>query len=145
MATRREARERAVQLLFELDVNPAESIEAVFRDFWNRADGDAGQQAFTESLVRGVHEHRDDIDATVQPFLEHWDIRRLGVVERTVVRLAVYEIMYRPDIPPVVSINEAVDLAKYFSSSESGRFVNGILDRVRKEMPRPPRQVTADE
>lgn len=145
MATRREAREWAVQLLFELDVNPPDDSETVFQNFWAGQGSDSTQQAFAESLVRGVRERIDEIDAVVQGFAEHWDIRRMGIVERNVIRLAVYEMMHCPDIPPVVSINEAVDLAKYFSASESGRFVNGILDRVCKEMPATPGSTSADE
>lgn len=134
-----------MQLLFQLDMNPAESSEAVFDDFWRGRDIDAHQQEFAESLVRGVREHLVEIDDAIRRALEHWDIGRIGAVERNVIRLAVFELRHRADIPPAVSINEAVDLAKYFSSSESGRFVNGILDRVRKEPPRTARPASDDE
>jgi N utilization substance protein B len=135
MATRREAREWAVQLLFELDVNPPDDTEEVFQNFWGQQKEDVGQRAFTEALVRGVRQHIDEIDAIVRRFAEHWDIGRMGIVERNVIRMAVYEMRFCPDVPCVVSINEAVDLAKYFSASGSGRFVNGILDRISRELP----------
>ena len=139
MATRREAREWAVQILFELDLNPSDKLDKVFSCFWVDREPDAKARAFTEELVRGAAEQRDAIDARIQELAENWDVRRIGVLERNVLRLAAYEMLFREDIPPVVSINEAVDIAKYFSNTESGRFVNGILDRMRKDLGRPAR------
>ena len=72
-------------------------------------------------------------------------MRRMGVIDRNVMRIAVYEMLHMPDVPPVVSINEAVDLAKYFSSRESGKFVNGVLDRIRKGLPRPAREAMRED
>jgi transcription antitermination protein NusB len=135
MATRRMAREWAVQVLFGLDLNPA-APETVLAGFWREREADATARAFTERAVRGVMAHRDAIDACLAAHAEHWDVARMGVIERNVMRLALYELMYCPDIPAAVTINEAVDIAKYFSSTESGRFVNGILDRARKELGR---------
>ncbi len=135
MATRREAREWALQLVFGQDLNTREDLNRVFNDFFevNPTD-DAVTRAFAESLVRGVIRERTRIDAVIEGFAEHWRMRRMGVVDRNVLRIAVYELMFRTDVPPPVVINEAIDLAKYFSNAESGRFVNGILDRVRKEL-----------
>jgi N utilization substance protein B len=84
-------------------------------------------------------DHHSDIDALISRHAENWDIERMGTVDRNVMRIAVYEMLYRDDIPPVVSINEAVELAKAYSSAESGKFVNGILDRIRKDLDRPAR------
>ena len=130
MATRRDAREWAVQLLFQLDMNPAES-DRTFATFWKELSPDPVSREFTEALVRGVMENLAAIDKTLADRAENWDIRRMGVVDRNVLRLAIYEIQFRPDIPAAVSINEAVDLAKYFSTVEAGKFVNGILDKIR--------------
>lgn len=94
---------------------------------------------FSDELVRGVVDRREQIDAVIQKHAENWDIRRMAVVDRNVMRMAIYEMQHRDDIPPVVSINEAVDIAKKFSTEESGRFVNGILDRVKSELLRPAR------
>jgi N utilization substance protein B len=138
MATRRESREWALQLLFELDMNPRDP-ERAFEAFWSERQSGAKPRKFTEDLVRGVRTNLEAIDSAIRKYAEHWDLRRMGVIERNVMRLAIYEILFCKDIPPVVSINEAVDLAQYFSSRESGKFVNGILDRVRKETGRPAR------
>jgi transcription antitermination protein NusB len=89
---------------------------------------------FTEELTRGTRENLAAIDIRLKKSAENWDIRRMGVIDRNVMRLAIYEMLYRPDIPPAVSINEAVDIAKFFSSTESGKFVNGVLDRIRKDL-----------
>lgn len=137
MTTRRDLREWAVQLLFQIDLNSPDDRDAAFAGFW--ADKDIIQKSvrFTEELVVGVLDHLEEIDHKLAAIAHHWDIGRMGVLDRNVIRLAMYEICYREDIPPAVSINEAVDIAKYFSSDESGRFVNGILDRVRRDMERP--------
>jgi transcription antitermination protein NusB len=145
MATRRTCREWTVQLLFQLDLNANDNLDQVFAAFWKERGrkSDARGRAFTEAMVRGVQEHRADIDAYLGQIAEHWAVTRMGAIERSVIRLAIYEMRHCDDVPPVVSINEAIDLAKYFSSSESGRFVNGILDRVRKDVKRPPRRGAA--
>jgi transcription antitermination protein NusB len=132
MTTRREGREWALQLLFQLEANPREADDAL-RDFWRETQADTGSRAFVEGHVKGVREHLAGIDDLIRRYAEHWDIRRMGAVDRNVMRMAIYEMMHCPDIPPEVAINEAVDLAKYFSSRESGSFVNGILDRILKE------------
>ena len=82
----------------------------------------------------GICERREQIDGMIRKYAQHWALERMGVVDRNVIRMAIFEMLERPDIPPVVSINEAVDIAKYFSSTEAGKFVNGILDRVRKDL-----------
>ena len=165
---RRQAREWALQLLFQIDANPAGDLAPVIHDFWAqqfrlRQDAEADAQAlpaqtpdapeaaaeqlaprrfrdFTEKLVRGVTDNLDAIDARLVRYTENWPLHRMGGVDRNVLRLAVFEMFFDEQTPPVVVINEAVDLAKYFSSSESGRFVNGILDRACKEVTRPARE-----
>jgi N utilization substance protein B len=138
MGTRRQAREWGIQLLFQLDLNPGE-IDTVFARFWTDKTVDPVMRDFTEQLVRGVRTNLAQIDATIERYAENWHIDRMAAVDRNVMRMALYEMLFCKDIPPVVSINEAVDIAKYFSSNESGRFVNGILDRVRKDLTRPAR------
>jgi N utilization substance protein B len=83
--------------------------------------------------------HLPEIDERIRRYCENYEFRRISPVDRNVLRLAIYEMLYRDDIPPVVSINEAIELAKTFGGAESGRFVNGILDRVRKDLDRPAR------
>ncbi|NQU41204.1 MAG: transcription antitermination factor NusB [Lentisphaerae bacterium] len=131
MATRRDAREWAVQLLFQMDLNPPEDTGPVLERFWEDVKSDKGPREYTERIVRGVFSHREELDTLIQKAADHWDVARLGVIDRNVIRMAVYEMLHCPDVPAIVSINEAVDIAKYFATSESGRFVNGILDRIR--------------
>jgi N utilization substance protein B len=136
MPIRRHARECAVQLLFQLDLNPSDKLDAVFKMFWTLNDKGTDPQVrkFTEQLTRGVQEHRAEIDATIKKCADNWDIKRMGVIERNVMRMTIYEMLHCPDIPPAVSINEAVDIAKFFGSAGSGKFVNGVLDRIRKDL-----------
>lgn len=149
---RRTARERALQLLFLLDCNPPRSLDAAIDDFWrqqqllNREEnGLAGPteesvRAFANRLARGVWRSREEIDDKIAGHLQNWSLGRLGTVERNVLRIAFYELFFEQDVPPVVCINEAVDLAKFYSTTGSGRFVNGILDQASKEVPRDRRQ-----
>ena len=144
MSSRRQAREWALQMIFGLDANPDPNrpLERVFDEFWNgqmrlRDPGDPGgppdahARGFAESLVRGTLANRADIDAKLTARLRNWTLDRLGSVERAVLRLGAYELLHAPDPAPApVVINEAVDLAKYFGTNESGRFVNGILDAL---------------
>jgi len=138
MATRRDAREWLVQILFQLDLNPDEP-EKVMAAFWVERHPDARARRFVEERVRGVNGNRERLDGLIRTYAENWGLERMGPVERSVMRMALYEMLFCLDVPPVVSINEAVDLARYFSSREAGRFVNGILDRARKDLNRPAR------
>ena len=90
-------------------------------------------------MITGVLGSRDDLDGVIKKHARNWDISRMAVVDRNVLRLAIYEMLHRDDIPPVVSINEAVDISKRFSTEDSGRFVNGILDRIKQALMRPAR------
>ncbi|HEY3913936.1 MAG TPA: transcription antitermination factor NusB [Verrucomicrobiae bacterium] len=161
MGQRREARERAVQFLFQHDLNPPENLEEALAHFWNsqRALAIAGEKApatwgqttplpppsaeelatrlFADKLIRGVIEHLPELDQKIKDCAQNWDLRRMAAVDRNVMRLAIYEMLHREDIPPVVSINEAVDIAKKFSTQDSGKFVNGILDKIKGELTRP--------
>jgi N utilization substance protein B len=165
MGKRREARERAVQFLFQHDLNPPEDLDAALERFWEsqraaviaQEKGAAtwGQpveippptevetelRLFAEPLIRGTIQHRDEIDALIREHAKNWELPRIAAVDRNVLRLAIYEMLHRQDIPPVVSINEAVDIAKKFSTEDSGKFVNGILDKVKGELMRPARIV----
>jgi len=133
MATRRDAREWAVQMLYRLDMNPVQ-MEPLLASFWEETAAEPAARQFAEDLVRGVASHREEIDRQIAAFARNWSLARMAVLDRNVIRMALFEILYRDDIPCVVSINEAVDIAKRFNSPESGRFVNGILDRARREL-----------
>ena len=138
MSTRHEARQWAVQVLFQRDFNHGELADAL-AEFWLERKPSARARGFAETLVRGVEQHRAELDELLQRYAENWNVKRMGAVDRNVMRAALYEMLYCPDIPPVVTINEAVEMAKEFSGMESGKFVNGILDRARKDLPRPAR------
>lgn len=138
MSGRHEGRTLAVQFLFQRDINTGDLDDAL-KQFWSDHPVSAKVRSFAEDLIRGVEAHREGLDRRLQGYADHWDLHRMGGVDRNVMRVALFEMMHRPDIPPVVSINEAVELAKELSSDESGRFVNGILDRARREIQRPAR------
>ncbi len=100
---------------------------------------------FANDLLRGTLEKKAEIDAKIASLADNWDFERLAVVDRNILRLALYEMLFRTEIPPVVSINEAIEIAKKFSTAESGKFVNGLLDRVKKELLRPARQAAGEK
>jgi N utilization substance protein B len=163
MGKRREARERAVQFLFQYDLNPPENLQAALDQFWESQQTaaiagdkagatwgqpvelppptteDASLRLFAEPLIRGALEFRAEADEIIKKHAKNWDLHRIAAVDRNILRLAIYEMLHRDDIPPVVSINEAVDIAKKFSTQDSGKFVNGILDKVKGELLRPAR------
>jgi len=89
---------------------------------------------FAERVVKGTLQHREDIDKKLQGVTRNWDLRRMAIVDRNVLRMAVYELMFCPDVPPKVVINEAIEIGKKFSTANSGGFVNGILDRIRIDL-----------
>ena len=141
--TRRAVRELVVQFLYQFDLNGG-SLDEALPLFWETQE-EAGEmgRTFAEELVRGVMEKRAAIDEKIAKYTENWDLPRIAAVDRNILRLAMYEMLFRDDIPPVVSINEAVDIAKKFSTRESGAFVNGILDRLKADLTRPSRTSTS--
>lgn len=137
---RRQAREWAVQFLFQTEFNP-DDLDQALDVFWNDAEKKPldRDRNYVNEVVRGVIEKRREIDRAISKSAQNWDVERLGVLDRVVMRVAAYEMLFRTDIPPVVSINEAVEIAKAYISKESGRFVNGVLDRIQKDIDRPSR------
>jgi N utilization substance protein B len=133
MGSRRDARESAVQILFQLDFNPDE-LDTTLASYWAERKVPAKTKEFVEELVRGVVMHGFRVDAVISKSAQNWDLPRMATVDRNVIRLAVYEMMFRPDIPHAVSIDEAVAIAKNMGDVGSGRFVNGVLDRVRRDI-----------
>ena len=131
MKKRTRSRELALQFLYQLDLRGDDLLPEA-KDFLRNEERDAETQRFALRLVEGTFEHWDEIDKTIQGVAQNWNIARMAVVDRNVLRLATYELLHCKDIPPKVAINEAVDLAKKYSSKNSSAFVNGILDRVRE-------------
>ncbi len=118
----------AFSLDFNHDAGPGVGL------FWKNQPADEKSQRFTGELVRGVTANRAQLDEVIRKHAANWDLQRINAVDRNILRVALFEMHHRPDIPPIVSINEAVDLAKRFSGDESGKFVNGILDQARLGM-----------
>jgi len=120
---RRKAREVALQFLYQLDLNGDD--DPIPHD---------ETRAFADALVRGVKGNQAKIDHAISQFAEHWDLERMAVVDRNILRLAVYELLWTAEVPPKVAINEAIEIAKKFGTKESSRFINGLLDRIHKEL-----------
>jgi N utilization substance protein B len=131
---RRRAREYALQILFQIDFKGREVSVNDFEDFWFDKNETGDVKKFAEEIVRGTIKDLDEIDAWIEKVAENWVLRRMAAVDRNILRFAAYEILYRKDIPSAVTINEAIEIAKKFSSSESAPFINGILDKLAKEV-----------
>ena len=116
--------------MFQLDIRKEKPSAAVLKHFWAEYDPDEGVKAFSEEIVKGTYKHIARINELLHQCAKNWSLDRMAVVDRNVLRMAVYEILYRIDIPTSVTINEAIEIAKKYGTDESGSFVNGILDRV---------------
>ena len=144
MGKRRRAREAAVQYHFWRDLQRGEGPDKI-DEFWEFCPAPERVREFAQPLIEGMVAHLPEIDERIRRYCENYEFRRISAVDRNVLRLAIYEMLYRDDIPPVVSINEAIELAKAYGGADSGRFVNGILDRIRKDLDRPAREPVKKE
>ena len=133
MGTRRQSRELAMQALFYMDMQKKVS-EEMLEYFCGCFCTSKKSRPFLIKLVNGVIEKKGRIDGLVERFSQNWKIDRMSCVDRNVMRIAVYEMLYCDDIPPKVSINEAVDIGKKFGTQESGAFINGIMDSIRESL-----------
>jgi N utilization substance protein B len=132
MTRRSRAREVALQLLFQFDLNPAVE-RAVQERFFRERLHDAEAERFCQTLVDGVQGKRTEIDQTLSAVAENWRLPRMAAVDRNVLRLGVYELLHMPETPATAVINEAIELARRFGSKDSPAFVNGLLDRIAKQ------------
>ncbi len=153
MRKRTKAREVALQILYLIDISE-DNYQVAWKKFWSTESSEASEEIhpvksppargarlsgeqfnrvkeFSGQLVKGTIENLKSIDEIISNSAENWRLSRMAVVERNILRLATYELLFCPEIPPIVSINEAVDLAKKYSGLEAGKFVNGILDKIR--------------
>ena len=134
MRKRSQSREFALQILYQMDItgDPPEELLAVF---WSVQEEPSEEQVknFTAQLVKGVADNLKSLDIKISAYATNWQLKRMAVVDRNILRLSCFEMLFREDIPPKVSINEAVELAKKYSGQEAGKFVNGVLDRVKAE------------
>jgi transcription antitermination factor NusB len=126
---RTQARGCALQILYQIDMT-GDPTDAVVSRFWQNSEQNSEVRDFANQLVKGAHDNLKEIDALIAKHSEHWKIDRMPAIDRNILRSAIYELLYRADIPPKVAINEAVDLANRFSTPDSGKFINGILDKL---------------
>jgi len=131
MRKRSKAREYALQILYQADLRQKPSPELI-EEFWELNPSPGEVRQFAEVLVRGTAEHLGQIDPLLTAHASNWTLKRMGVVDRNVLRLGAFELLHLKEVPPKVSINEAVDLAKRFGDTDSGKFINGILDAIHK-------------
>ncbi len=139
---RRENRMSTVQYLYQWEVNKPEQLADGICQFFENQEENRDYYAFAEELVYGVIKNLERIDKEIIAHASNWNFDRIAKVDLAILRLAIYELLFRTDIPPIVSINEAIDLSKVFSNPDSKRFINGILDQLKGKIDRPHRRAT---
>ena len=139
-AQRRDGRVAALQYLYAWSINPPANLAEDLRVFFENLEHPRDHYAFGEELIHGVIDHIADIDARIKGLAHNWKFDRIAKIDLGILRLAMFEMIHRKDIPPVVSINEAIDLSKQFSNADSKRFINGILDRLKDQLGRDARK-----
>jgi transcription antitermination factor NusB len=130
MKKRTRARELALQFLYQLDLRGPEILREA-KAFFRAEEDDKSAREFAQQLVEGVAAHREEIDQVIRGVAQNWEIARMAVIDRNVMRMAAFELFHCPDVPPKVAINEAIELGKRFSTQNSGAFINGILDKIK--------------
>ena len=118
-----------MQILYQLEVNPLDTHEAL-ESFWEHSAASGQVKEFTTRIVEGVQQHRQEIDTVLKQHSEHWRLERMDWVDKSILRMGAFELLFCDDIPRKVALNEAVDLGKKFGTEESGAFINGILDKI---------------
>ena len=136
---RRENRMCAVQFLYQWELNKPEQLNDAVRIFIESQDQPRDYYAFAEELIHGTLEHLKAVDSEIKEYAANWTFDRIAKVDLSVLRLAIFELLQRRDIPPIVSINEAIELGKIYSTPDSKRFINGILDKMKNKIDRPHR------
>lgn len=138
MSNRHLARTIAMQTLYEWDFNgrkqDAEGLLALLANNQREFAPDFSDDGFSEALLRGVMGHRDDIDTTITTYAPEWPLEQITIVDRNILRIGVYELKFSPDVPPKVAINEAIEVAKGFGGESSGKFVNGVLGAIFRDL-----------
>ena len=137
---RRENRMTTVQFLYQWESNKPEILADDICQFFENQEEDRAYYAFAEELALGTIQHIEAIDQAITEHANNWTFDRIAKVDLAILRLAIYELLFRADIPPIVSINEAIDLSKVFYNPDSKRFINGILDKMKNQIKRPLRK-----
>jgi N utilization substance protein B len=128
MGSRHLSRERALQILFQYDIHGKPGVW--LDEFWKEYTAGEDVRAFAEQLVNGVLEHKKDLDVLIGKYATNWKVNRMQIVDRNILRLGAYELLWLDEVPAKVTVNEAIELAKDFGDEEAAKFVNGILDKV---------------
>jgi N utilization substance protein B len=141
-AQRRAGRVAALQYLFAWSINPPTNLANDLQTFFETQENPRETYSYGEEIINGVIEHIADLDARIKGLAHNWEFDRIARIDLAILRVAVFEMLFRKDIPPVVSINEAIDLSKQFSNADAKRFINGILDRLKDQLGRDSRKAT---
>ena len=141
MSKRREGREVAVQFLYQQDIHGDRATD-LRADFWNFRETKASVRDFANNLIAGVNAHIAEVDERIKKYAINFEIGRLATVDRNILRLAIYEMLNCMETPPIVAINEAIEIARRFGGEDSSRFVNGVLDRIKGDLTRPLREAS---
>ena len=137
MGRRRKSREFALQVLYQLNITKQDATKALTQFQENFLPNEEADD-FLKRLVLGVIEHYAELDRLIERYSENWRLDRINMIERNILRMALFELLYCEEIPPKVTLNEAIDLGKRYGSEESGSFINGLLDRIQNEVVRKP-------
>ena len=133
----------AAQFLYQREVGVAGvALEEALQKFWELTEAEAKAKEFAEGRIRAVVSRQSEVDAELQKLVTNWEPGRLAPVDRAILRLALWEMKFAEDVPPIAALNEAIEVAKALSTEESGRFVNGVLDKARASLGRPERTIT---
>jgi N utilization substance protein B len=141
---RRDNRMAAIQFLYMWEINPSDSREYGFNQFFEHQEKPREYYSFAEELAQGVLDNLTAIDETIRTNALNWKFERIAKVDLAILRLSIYELLHREDIPPIVTINEAIELSKIFSHEDAKRFINGILDKIKTQLNRPLRKASEE-
>ena len=144
---RRQCRIACMQYLYSWSIKQPSNLNDSVRQFYEDQEDqseDRDYYSFADELIYGVIENSEDIDEKIREIANNWDFKRIAKIDLAILRMAIFELLFRKDIPPIVTINEAVDLSKLYSAEESRRFVNGILDRLHGQLDRPSRSASEE-
>ncbi|MBM4276560.1 MAG: transcription antitermination factor NusB [Deltaproteobacteria bacterium] len=137
MGKRRRSREFSLQVLYQIEITKQNALQAMVQ-LRENISPEGGEGEFAKRIVLGVMEHRQEIDRLIEERSENWRLDRMTMIDRNILRIAIFELLYCSEVPPKVTLNEAIDLGKRFGSEESGSFINGVLDRIQNEVIRKP-------
>ncbi len=133
MRSRTQSREYALQMLYQADIRHV-GYEQVQQEFWKESElADGEIKAFSNALFEGTFVRQAEIDGTITDYADNWNMKRMAVIDRNILRLGVFELLHQKDVPSKVCINEAIELAKRFGDADSSKFINGILDAIHKK------------